>query len=340
VPGLAEKFLAVLEDFTAGDPMRERVIWTNLTLGEIAQRLAERGAPVSVTVVRQLLARHGYVRRKAQKRLSLAQHKDRDRQFRNIARLRAEYEASPNPIISVDTKKKELLGNFYRNGKLFTTEELRTLDHDFPSSAEGAIIPHGTYDVKRNQAHINLGCSRDSSRFACDSLDLWWGQHGRRDYPEATSLLLLCDGGGSNAANRNVFKAGLQGLADAWGIEVRVAHYPPYCSKHNLIEHRVFPHVTRACQGVVFRSVQVVMELMGRAHTKTGLRVTVDVIPTVYPAKEKAPADFKKTTRIVFDTLLPRWNYRAMPQAPSPAGAGANRSSSKARAHDSNPDSC
>jgi hypothetical protein len=294
---LDDNFLAVLRDFTAGDPMRERVIWTNLTLEEIAHRLAERGTPVSVTVVRQLLDRHGYRRRKAQKRRSLKQHKDRDQQFRNIARLRAEYEASPNPILSIDTKKKEMLGNFYRDGKLFVLEELRTLDHDFPSFADGVIIPHGLYDLKRNHAHINLGCSRDTSRFACDSLGLWWGKYGRPNYPDATSLLLLCDGGGSNAASRNVFKAGLQGLADDWGIEIRVAHYPPYCSKHNPIEHRVFPHVTRACQGVVFESVLLVKALMERARTKTGLRVTVDILTTHYPAKEKAPPDFYLAVR-------------------------------------------
>jgi hypothetical protein len=304
----------VLRDFTAGDPMREQVIWTNCTLAEIAEALAQRGTPVSITVVRQLLRRHGYVKRQAQKQLSLKQHKDRDQQFQTIARLRAEDEASPNPILSIDTKKKEMLGNFYRDGKLFTQETLRTLDHDFPSFASGVIIPHGIYDVKRNHGHINLGCRRGTSRFACDSLGLWWPRYGVPQHPHATSVLLLCDGGGSNAANRNVFKAGLQGLADRWGIEVRVAHYPPYCSKYDPIEHRLFPHVTRACHGVVFESVGLVKALMERTHTKTGLYVTVDIITTTYPAKEAAPADFKKTTKIVFDDLLPRWNYRALPQ--------------------------
>src|SRR5262249_46135990 len=160
---------------------------------------------------------------KAQKRLATRQHKDRDQQFRNIARLRAEYEASPNPILSIDTKKKELLGNLYRAGKLFTREELRTLDHDFPSDAEGVIIPHGRYDLKRKHGHLNLGSSHDTSRFACDSIALWWQRHGLVYYPQATSLLLLCDGGGSNSASRYVFKAGLQELANRLGIEVRVA---------------------------------------------------------------------------------------------------------------------
>jgi hypothetical protein len=307
----------VLRDFTAGDPMREGVIWTNLTPAEIAERLAEKGTPVSVPVVRQLLGRHGYVQRKAQKRLSSRQHKHRDQQFQNIARLRGAYEASANPVLSIDTKKKEFLGNLYRDGKLFTKEELRTLDHDFPSDAEGVIIPHGLYDLKRNHGHLNLGASRDTSRFACDSIAWWWQRHGPAHYPRANSLLLLCDGGGSNSANRYVFKAGLQELANRLGIEIRVAHYPPGCSKYNPIEHRLFPHVTRACQGVVFVSLPLVKGLMERTRTKTGLWVTVDILPGVYPAGEKAPAGFKKTMKIVFDDVLPKWNYRALPQPPT-----------------------
>jgi hypothetical protein len=294
--------------------MREGVKWTNLTAAQIAQRLAEKGTPVSVPVVRQLLQRHGYVKRKAQKRLATRQHKDRDQQFRNIARLRAEYEASANPILSIDTKKKELLGNLYRAGKLFTKEELRTLDHDFPSDAEGVIIPHGLYDLKRNHGHVNLGTSHDTSRFACDRIAWWWQRHGSVNYPKATSLLLLCDGGGSNSASRYAFKAGLQELADGLGIEIRVAHYPPGCSKYNPIEHRLLEHVTRACQGVVFVSLPLVKELMERTQTKTGLWVSVDLLAGDYPAGEKAPAGFKEAMKIAFDELLPRWNYRALPQ--------------------------
>jgi hypothetical protein len=311
---LEDNFEIVLRDHTAGDPMREEVQWTNLTLAEIAGHLVQHGTPVSVTVVRQLLKHQGYVKRKAQKRQALGQDKDRDQQFQNIARLRAEYEGSPNPIVSLDTKKKELIGNFYRDGKLYTLKTLRTLDHDFPSVAEGVIIPHGLYDVKRNHGHINLGVSHDTSQFACDSIYRWWQRHGHLHYPSATSVLLLCDGGGSNAANRYVFKAALQGLANRMGIAIRIAHYPPYESKYNPIEHRLFPHVTRACQGVVFVSVDLVKKLMEKTTTKTGLRVTVDIITATYPTGVKAPVDFKKTMAIVFDDLLPKWNYRALPQ--------------------------
>ena len=295
--------------------MREGVLWTNLTLAGIAEHLGAKGTPVSVTVVTQLLERHGFVKRKAQKHQSLGQHAQQDQQFQNLARLRAEYQASPNPILSMDTKKKELIGNFYRDGKLYTLKTIRTLDHDFPSSAEGVIIPHGLYDLKQNHGHINLGVSHDTSQFACDSVLRWWQLHGHDRYPKATSLLLLCDGGGSDASNRYVFKAALQDLADRLGIEIRVAHYPPYTSKYNPIEHRLFPHVTRVCQGVVFVSVELVKELMERAKTRTGLWVTVDLIAQDYATGEKAPPGFKENMKIVFDTDLPQWNYRAVPQA-------------------------
>ena len=273
MPHLEENFLAVLRDYTAGDPMRQAVQWTNLTQQQIAERLAEAGTPVSTTVVKQLLRKHRYVRRKARKSQAMGQHPDRNQQFENIARLKQEYLQSGNPMLSIDTKKKELLGNFYREGRLYTQEVIETFDHDFPSAASGVVIPHGLYDLRRNHGHVNLGTSHDTSAFACDSILRWWEGRGRANYPGATSLLLLCDGGGSNSVSQYLFKEDLQRLADRIGIEIRVAHYPPYASKYNPIEHRLFPHLTRACQGVIFPSVELVKELMEKAKTSTGLEV-------------------------------------------------------------------
>ena len=177
---MEENFLHVLRDYTAGDPMRDDIRWTNLTLAEIAQRLKDAGTPVSVTVVKQLLRKHRYVQRKAQKSQTMGQHADRNQQFENIARLRQQYLESDNPILSIDTKKKELVGNFYREGHLYTQEVLTTFDHDFPSAASGVVIPHGLYDMKRNDGHVNLGTSHDTGEFACDSLERWWVNRGRR----------------------------------------------------------------------------------------------------------------------------------------------------------------
>jgi hypothetical protein len=316
VPHLEENFLRVVKDYTAGDPMRPDVKWTNLTLGQIAERLAEAGTPVSVTVVKQLLRKHRYIKRKARKSRSMGQHADRNRQFENIAQLKQEYLETDNPILSIDTKKKELVGNFYREGHLYTQETIETFDHDFPSAASGVIIPHGLYDVKRNDGHVNLGTSHDTSEFACDSIEWWWESRGQTLYPRATSILLLCDGGGSNSANQYLFKEDLQRLVDRIGIEIRVAHYPPYASKYNPIEHRLFPHLTRACQGVIFHTVELVKGLMEKAKTSTGLEVTVDILDKVYQTGRKYAADFKETMKIVFDEVLPKWNYRAIPSGP------------------------
>jgi hypothetical protein len=311
--GLEANFCCVLKDRTAGDPMREEIIWTDLTPGQIAEALAEHGTPVSEPVVRQLLEEHGYGCRQARKSAAMGEHPDRDAQFRNIARLRAEYLASPDPILSIDTKKRELLGNFYRKGKLYTTEPLRVFDHDFPSFADGVVIPHGLYDLKKNWGYINLGTSHDTSEFACDSLGQWWSDLGRKAYPEARSLLLLCDGGGSNSAAHWLFKEDLQRLVDWMRVGVRVAHYPPYASKYNPIEHRLFPHLTRACQGVILRSVGVMKQLLEKARTATGLRVVVQVLDKVYQTGRKYTEGFKENNRIRFDAFLPKWNYRVLP---------------------------
>jgi len=153
-----------------------------------------------------------------------------------------------------------------------------------------------------------------SSEFCCDSIAHWWKLHGCQHYPYARQLLLLCDGGGSNASNRHVFKEALQKLADLFDLEIRVAHYPPYCSKYNPIEHRLFPHTTRACQGAVFHSVALAKHFMEKAKTCAGLKVTVDILSGVCTTEKKCAKDFVDNMRIIFDGYLPRWNYRAIPQ--------------------------
>ena len=226
-----DNFQKVLDDHTAGDPMQEDVRWTNLTQEQIAEGLAEAGTPVSVPVVKQLLDLHGFVRRKAQKFTAMGHHPDQDAQFRNIARLKDEFWGSNDPILSMDSKKKELIGPFFRPGTLYSREVVEVFDHDFKSFASGVVIPHGLYDLRHNVGHIHLGTSHDTGEFACDHLEAWWNEHGRLVYPEAKSILLLCDGGGSNSARHSLFKEDLQRLVDQLRVEIRVAHYPPYCSK-------------------------------------------------------------------------------------------------------------
>lgn len=241
-------------------------------------------------------------------------HPDRNAQFENIARLQREYRDAGEPVISIDTKKKEMLGNFHRPGPTHTQQTVETFDHDFSSASQGKLIPHGIYDVARQEGHMNLNTSHDTSELCCDSVAQWWEQQGRAVYPKAARLLLLCDGGGSNSSRQYLFKEDLQRLADRLGCEVRVAHYPPYCSKHNPIEHRLFPHITRACQGVIFHTVDIAKQFIERAKTNTGLRVTVSILDKVYATGRQYAADFKETMKIIFDDHLPQWNYRAIPQ--------------------------
>jgi hypothetical protein len=312
-PELEENLREVVRDHTAGDPMQEDVRWTYLSPPEIAEQLESRGTPACADTVRRLLDMLGFVKRQAQKRLAMGATPFRNEQFKKIARLKAKYFHSENPILSMDTKKKEHVGNFYRDGRLYTTKVIETFDHDFPSAATGVIIPHGLFDLKRNLGHLALGFSHDTSQFACDSLGLWWQRYGQAAYPKAKSILLLCDGGGSNNARHYIFKEDLQRLVNKIEIPIRVAHYPPYCSKYNPIEHRLFPHVTRALSGVILKTVELVKTLIQRTRTSTGLRVTVAMLKKSYETQREATDRFLEAFPIKFDKLLPDWNYVVRP---------------------------
>lgn len=316
-PKVDEQFQTVLQDHTAGNPMKETVVWTDLTPSQIQTRYHQTfGEFISETVVRKLLKKHDYRCRKALKKKTMKTVKYRNEQFENIFKLLAQYRPSQNPILSIDTKKKEHLGNFYREGRLYTREVIETFDHDFTSIfSDGVIIPHGIYDLKKNVGYINIGTSKDTAEFVGDCLRFWWYHYGRFTYGDASSILLLCDGGGSNNSRHYLFKEQLQKLADEIGIEIRVAHYPPYTSKYNPIEHRLFPHVTRACQGVVFETAELVEQLIQKTNTKTGLSVVTNMIKTVYETGKKVTKNFKKNMKIAFDDYLPKWNYCAIPTA-------------------------
>ena len=185
--------------------------------------------------------------RKIRKVLPGGTSPDRDAQFIRINELIEDYEGAGNPYFFVDTKAKEHLGQLFREGRVRTTRAFEAYDHDFPSWADGVIIPHGIYDRRRNRGHINIGLSRDTTQFACDSFLWYWNRIGRLCYTDADSILLLCDGGGSNSASKYLFKHDLQSVVNSIGIPIRVAHYPSYCSKYNPIERRFFPHISRVC---------------------------------------------------------------------------------------------
>jgi len=293
--------------------MHDDVIWTDMTPKEIRTALAEKDLDVCENVVRDLLSDQGYRRRKALKYLDMGMHENRNEQFINIARIKAEYLASSDPILSIDTKKRELIGSFYRAGRVYTRQPFLAWDHDFPDYAEGTVIPYSLYDVKHNFGCVNMGTSRDTSEFACDSVTWWWEKYGQELYPKTKSVCLLCDGGGSNSSTKYLFREDLQGLSDRLGLEIRVTHYPPYCSQYNRIERRMFCHVTRACQGVLFDSVSTVKRLMEQTHTESGFGVVVGVQDKEYKVGRKYTEGFKENMKILFDDQLPKWNYRAVP---------------------------
>ena len=314
-PEVVQHVQQIIGHRTAGDPMRAHVTWTDLTPNEIAGHLREEFETIiAPRIVRRILGGLNFGLRKIAKVLPGKESPDRDRQFLRIAELKDAFLAAGNPVISMDTKKKEFLGRLYRAGRVYTQQAIRAFDHDFPSWAEGVIIPHGFYDVARNEGYLHLGLSRDTSRFACDSLRRYLEQDGLRLYPDADELLLLCDGGGSNGSRTHIFKQDLQRLVNDLGITIRVAHYPAYCSKFNPIERRLFCHVTRACRGVLFDTLATVRSLMEKTSTQTGLSVTVRVIETIYETGRKAAEEFKRNMPILFDDLLPKWNYRVVPQ--------------------------
>jgi hypothetical protein len=275
--------------------------------------MRELGEQVSRRLIKKLLKKHGYKKRKIQKRLKTGNPKNRDEQFKKIDKLRSRYRKSENPIISVDTKKKEVIGNLYRPGEVYSKKEIKTFDHDFKHLSEGIAVPHGIYDVKQNSAYINIGTNYETAEFACDSIKRWWKMEGQKKYPNANSILMLADSGGSNSYRHYIFKEELQKLVNEIGVEIRVAHYPPYCSKWNPIEHRLFPHVTRSMQGLPLKTHKMVKRLIEKSTTTTGLKVTANIIRKTYKKGKKVAKNFKDTMKIRFDKNLGKLNYRAVP---------------------------
>lgn len=307
---------SLTETRTAGDPDDPHIVFTDLTPTRLEQELAAMGTPAGDDAIRQWMDEQNLRLRKILKVKAGGMSPHRDAQFQNIAQLIQEYQQARNPYFSVDTKAKEFQGELFRVGRVRCNQAFRAFDHDFPSWAEGVIIPHGIFDQARNRGHINIGLSHDTTEFACDSFQWYWNRIGQQCYPHADSILLLVDCGGSNSAAKYIFKHDLQSVVNAIGVEIRVAHYPSYCSKYNPIERRFFPHITRACTGMLFDTLERVVGLMRKASTSTGLKTTVNVIRRIYETGRNATDAIKATIRenVRFHDLLPNWNYTITPQ--------------------------
>lgn len=310
-PGLQAAVEEAVADRTAGSPVDEQVRWTNRSPAEIAAEVVAQGFSVGADTVRRILTEElGLVRRQAVKDEAGCEFPQRDEQFEHIAELRRWYERRRWPVISVDTKKKELLGEFFRPGRAYTDGVLHVQDHDFVTSQQ-RLVPYGVFDPVRNEALMLLARGADTSQLACDAVWRWWLRLGRRRYWYASSLLVLCDCGGSNGYRHQRFKEDLWDLATRLNRDIQVAHYPPGCSKYNPIEHRLFCHLTRSLRSVVLRSIDVARELIVRTTTATGLRVIAEIAHRSYLKGRKATADFLQDTPFLHDNFLPQLNYTA-----------------------------
>jgi len=304
----------VISDHIAGDPMNSNIRWVKLTRSEISEQMKSLGISVSRNIVRKLLKKHNFVKRKMQRKKSIGKSADREQQFKNIISEKESFMNSDNPIISIDTKKKEQVGgNLHRDGSVYCTQAIEVSDHDYAHLADLKIAPHGIYDVKQNKAYINIGVSSETAEFVCDSLKNWWLNHGKNDYKKANEILIFCDAGGANSYRHHIFKFELQQLANEINIPLKIVHYPPYTSKWNPIEHRVFPHVTRALEGVPLNTVSEAKCRIESAKTKTGLTVTTDIIHKTYATGKKVAKNLIKNIKIKFGELVPKLNYTISP---------------------------
>src|SRR6266581_5077280 len=282
-PGILSQLRQLLREDTAGDPMGRRGLWTGLRLEQICKGLKELAITVCPNTVRRLLEVLGYALHANRKSLSGPQSPERDGQFRYIQHQRQEFTQSGLPIISVDTKKKELVGPFKNAGRIWSREALPVNDHDFRSQAKGIAIPRGLFDSQANRGSILIGTSHDTPQFAVDAIVDWWRGEGRRRYRQASELLILADSGGSNAAQSRLWKFALQEkLVDPYQMAVTVCHYPTGASKWNPVEHRLFSEMSKHWAGCPLRSFALVQQYICETRTATGLAVQAHLVTDRY----------------------------------------------------------
>jgi hypothetical protein len=273
--------------------------------------MAIEGCQVSSYIVRELLDIESLGSRSMLKVNDLKVVENRNEQFEKIQILRQYFSDNSLPILSIDTKKKELLGNFKRAGQVYCSKALSTNDHDFLSFSDGLLVPHGIYDVTDNKGYVSLGTSKETAEFICDNLSWFWTKELQYKYPQADTMLILCDGGGANSCLHYVFKYQLVKLAKALNMNIIVAHYSAYCSKYNPIEHRLFSQITNTWNRKPLYNIEFAQELTKQTVTKTGLQVKVKINSKVYQNKSSVPQTFKDNINdhIIFDDIIPKWNY-------------------------------
>ena len=312
---MTEALDLLVEPLTRGDPMSP-LRWTCKSMARLAGALTAQGWPVSATTVGKLLHGLGYRLHALQKAREGAAHPDRNAQFEHINACAADFIAHEQPVISVDTKKKELVGDFKNAGREWqpTGESERVRVHDFPDDAVGKAIPYGVYDMARNEAWVSVGRDHDTPAFAVASIRQWGTMMGRHAYPAANALYITADAGGSNGYRSRGWKTALQRLADDVGLRIHVSHVPPGTSKWNKVEHRLFCHITQNWRGRPLRTFETVVALIGHTRTATGLRVRAKLDKRRYKVGLVVPlAEMRRLSRPPH-VFHGDWNYELRPR--------------------------
>ncbi len=314
-PGWQVQLGKILEETSAGDPM-SALRWTHKSTEAMAEELTRQGHPVSDKTVARCLRTMGYSMQLNQKAREGPQHRNRDQQFRYINRQVASYRKSGDPVLSVDTKKKELVGPFKNGGRTWRPKGKphRVNVHDFPSLAEGKAIPYGAYEIGDDRAVVNVGVTHDTAEFAVESIRRWWKMAGRNRKQAAKRILICADAGGSNSSRSRTWKLHLQGLADALGMAITVCHYPPGTSKWNQIEHRLFSFISLTWKGQPLINYETVVNLIGATKTKSGLRVKAVLDTNEYETGVKVTKSQMAELCIRRHKTHPDWNYTLEPR--------------------------
>lgn len=315
-PDLHEKIQSLIEKDTYGNP-ENPLVWTTWSVRKIAEELLSSfGYNIHFTSIGKELDAMGYSRQQNQKMCQIGnQHPDRDAQFRYINETSEKYLEAGDPVISIDTKKKENIGNFKNNGSEYRPkgEPRRVLDHDFPLPELGKVAPYGVYVLNNNTGFINLGTSHDTPEFAGESVRAWWNTVGKNTFPNAKRIYITCDNGGSNGSRIWLFKHYLQELSNATGLEIMVSHFPPGTSKWNKIEHRLFCYISKNWQGQPLIDIETVVNLISSTTTTTGLKVVCKVDTTFYETGIKITEEQKENINITFVGPNEKWNYIIKP---------------------------
>jgi len=306
---------ALVEPVTRGDP-ESSLRWTTKSTSKLANELREKGHKVGPRTVAALLRKLGYSLQAPKKTLEGRQHPDRNAQFEHIATETKSFQAANQPVVSVDTKKKELVGDFFNKGSEWQVkgEPVPVRVHDFVDADLGKAIPYGVYDVTRNEAWVSVGTDHDTAAFAVASLERWWITMGKKAYPEATDVLVVADGGGSNSVRGRLWKTSLQDLADKTGLILHVSHLPPGTSKWNKIEHRLFSHIGMNWRGRPLVNHEVIVNLIAATTTKSGLKVRAKLDTRRYPAGLKVSDDEMATLQLDRNDFHGEWNYLLRPR--------------------------